>query len=170
MFKSFIKITFQLSVLGLLIGACGSNVPPSFRGQFVDARTGSKLELSSDSGTFTDSTGRVVKADKKQLDFEDLQKGKAGIYMRQNPVNKNLLELYWVQPNLATKEEAGGMEWFHAEVLYFRMDIRTEEKVDLITSVHSLEGVVTLDIPTKLWQIGWPAGSEVFEFKRVAKK
>jgi hypothetical protein len=160
----------KLAMVGvLLVSACGDRVPAGFRGDFVDARTGSKLTLNAESGVFQTTDGRKLEANRMQMDFEDLAKGTPGIYTRQNPKNTQILEIYWIQPDAASRDQAGGMQWFTAEVLFFRMERETDKPVDVLNLVHSRVGTVMLDTPTKQWQIGWPAGSELLEMRRVAR-
>ncbi len=161
-------ISFGL-VLGLLT-ACGEVVPEAYRGEFVDAASGAKLQMNAESGVYQETSGRIVKARTHEISFEELRKGASGVFMRDNPTNAQILEVYWVSPDLTTKQEAGGIESYQAEVFFFRMEKSKQTKIDLLNTVHSREGIISLDVPTSQWQIGWPAGSSLLEFRRVQPK
>ena len=154
----------------MTLSACGQSIPDAYRGSFVDSKTGARLQLDSGSGSYSEVSGRKLESKTAELAFVDLRKGQSGVYMRDLPANQNIAELYWVNPDLSTKQEAGGVEWFRAEVFYFRMDKTVKDRVNIIQTVHSLEGIVSLDVPTSQWQIGWPAGSDLLQFKRVSER
>lgn len=159
----------KLLGLALVITGCGDAIPEAYRGSFIESGSGAGLQLGSQSGTYKEMSGRQLEGRSYKMTFQDLQKGKSGVYFRDHPDNKNLLELFWLNPDLTTKQEAKGIQWFQAEIFYFRMDRNKSGKIDILQTIHSAEGIVSLDLPTSTWQVGWLAQSELLEFKRASK-
>lgn len=146
-----------IGVVVLSTVACGK-IPSAYQGDFVDAAQGAKVSLGGDSGTLSTSDGRALEAKANDLNFDNLQEGKVGIYLSQNSANGNLTDVYWIAPNMATKQEAAGLVWFSSEVMYTIMDSKREDKVASIEFFHCKDGMVMLDTSTKRFQLGCPAG------------
>ncbi len=159
---------FLLASGAATFGACGV-IPHAYQGNFVDDATGAKLELKSGEGTLTTANGRVVPAKADRLTFEKLQKGEPGIYAQVNEDSKNLLEVYWIAPRPATRQEAGGLIWLETEALYTLMNLKEKDEIGNFEVSHCENGTVLLDPSTKRWQIGCPAGVLRYQFRRVQK-
>lgn len=162
------KSIYQLIVfiLVLALQACGNQVPGGFRGQYVDASTGATLELNAQSGTFVTPQGRSIAGSRLELGFTELQKGKPGLYMRPNPINKDIIEVFWLEPRMETLQEAGQMQWFESTVIYLRLPAKTTEKQEQINLVYTEIGTVMLDVPTRQWQVGWPADALILDMRK----
>ena len=166
------KLTLGLkSILALaliiLMQACGQ-IPSQYQGDYLDRSSGAQLNLAGNKGTLV-SDGRTLMADAKPTDVKKISTGEGGIYIRPNPTNKDLLDVYWLNPKMATRQEESGLIWFDTEVLYGRFDKRVKDKVSTLKMIHSDQGNVMIDVPTGQWQVGWPAGSETLSFQRQAK-
>jgi hypothetical protein len=163
--KLFSKL-LGLGVLALLLGACGG-IPAAYQGQFQDESLGAQLKLGGAEGTFTEPSGMIIKTPAMALSFEALMKGKPGIYLRKNPMREDLIDIYWVQPQFSSKQEAGGLVWYPAEVYYTLVSKNQKEKVSSIKMVHSETGMITLEPATKSWQVGWPASPVEYNLRRI---
>ncbi|MEK6579800.1 MAG: hypothetical protein AABZ55_11285 [Bdellovibrionota bacterium] len=150
----------------IFTSACGK-IPKQYRGQFADTATGAQLTLESSKGTIKVADGRVIETEAKDFEFESLVKGEAGIYVSMNETHKNLVEVYWLEPRAASRQEAAGITWFEAEVLYTRMDTDLKEEVKSFEIFHCREGNVMVDIPTHLWQAGCPSGKDTLHYNMI---
>lgn len=160
------KIGFFFALIGLLLlsTAC---IPNEYQGLYREARTGATLKLEGTKATFVDADGRSLVANKSPLKFKELIKAKEGLFTRDNPLDKNLTEIYWVRPDSRSVQSAEGLTWYNAEVIHLRVRKDLHDKVQDIELVHSLNGSVILDTPSESVQVGWPAGTEILDMRRV---
>jgi len=158
----------SLGILGLvvLLGACGMEVPESYRGEFVEASTGLQLKLESKKGILSNSAGVLREQAVRELKFEEVSKAQSGIFMRAVPGDEKAFDVFMLNPKPETRKEGGGLIWMQAEVQYgrFRSDIK--EKVNEIQILQSQEALLQLDTVEKKWQIGWPPGALILNFVR----
>jgi hypothetical protein len=162
----FIKIESALVALTLLASGCVL-IPKEYRGEFVDAATGSSLLLKGKKGTLRTADGRDLALKVDAADFERVSSGEPGILVDSNPLQGNLLEAFWVNPDLSTLQQAGGLVWYNAEVLYSQFDQNLTQKVKTFDMFHCVHGAVTVDTLTRRWQIGCPAGPTRYHFTRI---
>ena len=158
--------TLSLAAAALLVSACGV-IPKEYRGEYVDAATGTSLKLTRGKGVLLTADGRELKVKADEIDFERVASGKPGLLVDSNPVEGNLLEVFWVIPDLTTQQEGAGLVWFDAEVLYTQFDTTAKDKVPGFPMFHCRTGAVMLDTLTKRWQIGCPAGPALYQLNRV---
>lgn len=150
--------------------ACGK-IPEAYRGTFEDRDQGVKLTLGGGEGTLESTRdGRKLEAKAEDLTFEGLTEGKPGIYVSTNPSNERMMDVYWVNPNLPTKQAVEGFVWYQSEVIYTIMDAKREEKVPNIQLIHCRDGMVMLDLATKRMQLGCPAGPVNYNAVRTESK
>jgi len=165
--KAFGSLNNLILVVALaVLSACGG-VPSAYQGEFRDDALGATLKLSGSSGTFSDPTGVAITTPAMALAFEALAKGKPGIYLRKNPVRKDLIDIYWIQPRFSEKQEAGGLLWYPGDVYYTLVSVGQKGKVSELKMLHATDGLVTLEPSTKSWQVGWPASPTQFNFRRT---
>jgi len=157
--------------LSLTLGACGK-IPSNYRGDFVDQGTGARLKLDKKGGTLTLASGRVITAKATKVDFDSIAQGKPGIYTHSDDKEPDYIKMYWLFPDLSTRKESNGFVWTTAEVLWTRMSIREDQKVNEIWLQYcdSSTGFVEVDLPSKMWNGGCPAGAMVLDMKRVEGK
>jgi len=166
--NSISKMLLAATFLTLLLGAVGcGTIPSAYRGNFEDTTNNVKLTLEASGGTFTTADGRKIVSDTLSLTSDNLIEGLPGIYTTLNPVYQNRLEIYWVNPDLNTRTQEGGLMWFNAEVFYTLLDINQEDNVDEMEFFHCDQGKVMIDVPTKRWQIGCPADPDYYRLVRV---
>jgi len=158
---------FQNYILALLLFLFSACVPAEYKGSYRDGRTGATLELKGTSATFTSADGKSRKASKSPLKFKELLKAEEGIFMRESPVNKELLEIFWVRPDSRTLKEQESLVWFNAEVIHLRLRKDLRDKAQELTLLHSMSGQVTLDRTTELVQIGWAPSPSLYTMRRV---
>lgn len=158
-------LTPILFSLALMFSACGK-IPTAYQGVFVDASSGTRLELTSDSGKFADSSGRAIDEKAYSLDFKDLAGAQPGIYVQPNPANANEILVYWLRPDLTSRREEQGFVWLTSEVFYTRMNIQLKDKVPQIEMIHCMNGLLMLDTPSQTWNGGCPAEHEDLILKR----
>ena len=160
---------FLIAATLLILTSCGV-IPESYRGDFEDASAGIKVTLEANKGKMQFSDGQILESDASDLTFEQLLAGKAGIYVSKNPTNENLLDVFWIRPNLASRQESAGLVWYQSEVLYGLMDASRKDPVISVALVHCVDGGVMLDGPTQNWQVGCPAAPKNYQLSRVSKK
>lgn len=171
--KSFSKWNLQsISQMALVavvvaLGACGE-IPSAYRGYFRDNRNSTSLKMKANKGVLT-SPNEIIESKARALEFKHLLAGEAGIYVRANPTNEKLLDVFWIKPNMNTRQAAGGMVWYETDVYYSLFDARLKDKVSTIRLLHSGQGTVMLEEATELWQVGWPANPMEYEFTRIQK-
>jgi len=156
-------------LLGLVAGAlsaCGV-IPKAYRGEYVDEAKGARIQLQSKKGRFIGADGAKVEAKALDLGFDGLSEGKSGIYVAPNPVQGSVLDVFWIEPAAATRQSAGGLVWFEADVLYAGLDAAKGSKVSSFDVMRCAQGTVLLDTQTRHWQVGCPAETESFHFVRV---
>jgi len=102
--------------------------------------------------------------------YDAMAEGKAGIFVSTNPSNERMTDVFWVNPNLASKQAVEGFVWYQSEVIYTVMDAKREEKVPSIQLIHCRDGMVMLDIASKRMQLGCPAGPVNYNAIRVKEE
>jgi hypothetical protein len=150
----------------LMLGACGMEVPESYRGEFVEASTGLSLKLESKKGTLSNAAGVLREQAVRELKFDEILKAQSGIFMRAVPGDEKAFDVFMLSPKPETRKEGGGLVWMEAELQYgrFRSDIK--EKVAQIQILQTQEALIQLDLVDKKWQIGWPPGALILNFVR----
>ncbi len=181
----------SLIVVALMVFmvACNISIPSGFRGDFVDQTRGVSIHLESSKAQIV-KEGRVIDGQAVEVDVAKMALGQPGIYLRDNPTNKNIVEMYWINPNAATRQEAAGVVWFESEVIYARFEkkmmaqasdrwVATGErganasrfisgsKVGEFSMVHVMNGQLGVDVVTKTWQVGWPEKPQTYRFSRT---
>ena len=164
--KSFVKCLSVLSLV-FVLGACGA-IPSQYRGSYQGSN-GTILKLGGTNGVLT-SQREIIKSKAKPMEFQDLLEGLPGIYVRPNPTNPKLLDVFWLRPKMQTKQEGGGMVWYTSEIYYSLFDATQKKvKANTVRLIHSDEGSVMLDLQTGLFQVGWPASPREVVFTRIKK-
>lgn len=158
--------TIFAAIIVMVGVGCGA-VPSAYRGEFQDAAKGVRLELEARKGVFQDAQGKKIDSKASDLKFESLEKGIAGIYVSTSPVSENKLEVYWVNPDLSTRQEAAGLVWVSSEVIYTLFDLSQKDDVREIELSHCEKGTVLLDTLSQRYQIGCPAEIEFYKLTRV---
>jgi hypothetical protein len=149
--------------------ACGK-IPSAYQGTFVDQEHGVKITLGSSDGTIeTSADGRKFEAKAEEYSFDVLVEGKAALYVGVNPANQNMSDVYWINPNMATKQSVEGFTWYQTEVIYTILDTKREDKVPSIQFFHCRDGMMMLDMATKRVQLGCPAGPKNYNVVRTDK-
>lgn len=168
--KTLVKTLSLLNLLAsMTMVGCGV-VPSSYRGYYDDKQAGVSLELRAQGGVFKkwiNGVAQETKADAKDLSFEKLMAAESGLYISTAALYANLTEVYWVQADASTRQEAADLVWFNAEVFFTRIDAQSKDKAQQITLEHCAQGTVMLDVQTKRWQVGCSAGQDEFRFLRT---
>ncbi len=160
----FVKVMMAVAVALVAVG-CGK-IPSAYQGEFVDAASGVKLKLGGSDGELVFADGRKLEAKADDHKFENIKEGKPGIFLGQNTRNGNLVDIFWLNPNLTTRQEVEGFVWYTSEVLYTIVDSKREDKVPSVQFFHCTDGQVMLDMTTQQMQMGCPAGPKVYTFVR----
>lgn len=164
----FVKILL-LTVIATGSVACGK-IPAAYQGVFVDQAQGVKITLTGSGGSIeTNSDGRKFEAKAEEYTFDNLMAGKAALYVGVNPSNQNMSDVWWINPDLATKQSVEGFVWFQTEAIYTLLDTKREDKVPSVQFFHCRDGVMMLDVATKRVQIGCPAGPRYYNLVRSDK-
>jgi hypothetical protein len=164
------KLSVAFSALFLIaLSSCGK-IPSGYQGTFVDQPSGAKLTLSSSDGTFSEAGGRQITAQADSLQFEALTQAKAGLYTRPVAGNDKMLELFWVIPDAASRQEGAGLVWFSSEILYTRLATEAKDPVASLQVEHCKNGMLMLDIPSQTWNGGCGADTVPMLLTRVAGK
>lgn len=146
--------------------ACGK-VPSNYLGTYVDTQKGAKLELGANEWNMKLLGGREIKNKSEDMSFEVFQKAQAGVYTRDNPQNKELVDVFWVAPRAGSRQEGGGIVWFESEVIYTLLDKNQGDKVNTLHLFHCTNGTVMLDLITQKIQMGCPANPIEYNMKRT---
>lgn len=154
-----------LAAVVLSTVACGK-IPEAYRGKFQDTEKGATMELEASAGKLTLANGRVLEAKADDLSFDALAEGKSGIYVSANPADGRMMDVYWVNTNMATKQEVEGFVWYQSEVIYTLMDSKAKDKVPSIGFFHCTDGMVMLDRGAKRLQVGCPASPVTYRMIR----
>ncbi|MEK6704194.1 MAG: hypothetical protein AABZ06_00225 [Bdellovibrionota bacterium] len=157
-----------LAIFSAAAIGCGV-IPSAYRGKFQDNAKGAVLELKAGDGMLMLAGGSVMESKAKNLKFEQLMKGQQGIYVSENPAVDGALDVYWVNPDVTTKQQDGDLAWYKSEVVYTVLNVKVKA-VDEIELLRCQDGTILLDLPTKRWQVGCPANPEYYKFQRVSEK
>ena len=166
--KKSIKLSLLGALVALALSACGK-IPDNYQCSFTDNATGTKLTLGGSEGALRLNTGRELKASADNLQFEALLEGKPGIYIRPAAINPDIIEIFWFQQRKTTRKTEAEFTWEESEVLYSRMDSKLKEKVNNFKMIHCENGMLMLDLSTKTWNGGCPAGKREYDFVRTDK-
>jgi len=164
------KFINLMTVLALCTGsvAC-SKIPAAYRGTFEDRGQGAKLVIKATKAQLTFSDGRELKSKAEDLNFEAISSGKPGIFVRENSANPDLLEIFWLNPNVATRQVVEGFVWFDAEMIYTFLDTKITQSVPGLQLLHCTNGSVMVDTATQTFQMGCPEQSPALEMVRIQK-
>ena len=169
--KSRTKMTVVNLILGaaviLLTTACGK-IPKGYQGDFVDAASGATLKLESNEGTLKTADGRELKGKAEDQDFGALLEGKPAIYL--SSLQGNNVDVFWLVPNMSTRQEAAGYVWYTSEVIYTQMNAKQDSQVPSISFFRCTDGHVMLDKSTKEMTLGCPAGPQIMNMVRAGEK
>jgi hypothetical protein len=164
------KVSVVLSALVLVaLSSCGK-VPTAYRGAYIDQASGTKLELDGREGKWTEAGGREITAKADSLQFEALAQAKPGIYTRAVAGDDKLMELFWIVPDVASRQEVSGFAWFTAEIVYTRLQSDAKDPVPTLTVEHCRNGMLMLDLPTQTWSGGCGPEAVPMNFTRAAEK
>jgi len=159
-----VLLAMILGVFGLT--ACGK-VPSGYKGTFTDSVSGTTIVLKGSKGIFKDSKGRQIETKSEDFSFENLLAGQSGIFIHDHPTSADKLEVFWLLPNAATKQQSGGLIWFESEILYTIFNKKVEGKLKDFDLVHCEAGTILLDPVVENFQIGCGAGEQTFHLVRV---
>ena len=81
-----------------------------------------------------------------------------------------MTNVYWLNPNAASKQVVEGFVWYQSEVIYTIMDAKREDKAPGFQLVHCRDGMVMLDMASKRMQLGCPAGPVNYNLVRLQSK
>lgn len=149
--------------------ARADDFPKDFVGIYADA-SGTQFELKSGSAKLKIG-GTEFKADADTIEsakiFAKLLKGETKIYIEKGLPSVYDLEAYWVIPDQKSKVQYGDVVYFKASVVYFR--IPRNGSGTTMTVLRSDDAMVSLDMLTKRWQVGWGERRTVYTLNRVVK-
>lgn len=165
--KNKLSVMFSAIVL-VALSSCGK-IPSGYQGTFVDKPSGAKLVLDSSSGKYTETSGREISADADSLQYDALAQAKAGLYTRTMAGNDQMMELFWIVPDPASRQENSGFVWYNAEILYTRMPTEAKDQVASISVEHCKSGTIMLDTPSQTWNGGCGADTVPMQFSRVTQ-
>ncbi len=77
------------------------------------------------------------------------------------------MDVFWLSPNLTSRQEGGGKVWFNAEVLYTILSSEAKDKVNEVSLFHCQDGQVQIDTVTKNMQMGCPAHPTTYRMIRT---
>jgi hypothetical protein len=162
------------TALAALLSACVS-IPGAYRGTFQNKAGDVRLSLSMNKGSLELlDENRLIQSKTADYSFKAFQKaiqeGRSAIFGRKNAANERQLDLFWVKPKLDTLQEAEGLTWFEAEVIYTRLNRDQKDKVQTLSALHATEGTVIIDGPTETVQVGWPANPTEYRLRRINDK
>lgn len=158
------KTAFGL-LIALVVTAGCKGVPQAYQGEFEDKTNNIHLELAWNKAAISMS-GRNIENKLAEFKIEDLQAGKAQVYAREHAANKDLIELFWVLPNMSTKQEGGGMTWYEAEIFVSLADANLQSVTEL-KLLHCARGMVLIDTVTSQSQIGCPGSADHWSLKKT---
>jgi hypothetical protein len=145
--------------------ACGK-VPSSYIGGFADPEKGATLKIEQNDWTFSGG-GRSLVSKSQDLKFEEIVQGKAGVYIQKNSLNDKILEVYWMNPNLASRFDGAGKVFFTGELIYTQLSSEAKDKVNEINLFHcATGGQLELDTATQRILMGCPAGPTTYRMLR----
>ncbi|OFZ18961.1 MAG: hypothetical protein A2X94_13510 [Bdellovibrionales bacterium GWB1_55_8] len=158
---------YSIGLALVVIGTACGVIPSEYRGEFRDSESGASLKLKGRKGVFQTADGRKIESKAKDLEFEKLAQAQGGIYVSSDPGSDSILEVYWVSPDVASRQEAAQLVWFRSEVIYTELNLKTKDKVNTLEFFHCREGTILLDLPTKRWQMGCPGNADYLRMQRV---
>jgi hypothetical protein len=168
--KTHMKRSAAMLAILLLIAlpASGGEIPKGYRGVYASIDKRIRMELKESKATL-DISGILYRADVEREDsakiYEQLSKGRPYVYIQNPARGQNVLDVFWVTPELATQKAVGGLVAYRAHVLYMRLNREQPSDVPSIKIVFSKDGMVLLDAMTRRWQVGW--GTEFAEHEMV---
>lgn len=173
--------------LGVLLSGSCSQIPSNYRGEYIDAGKGASLNLESGKATFKFNDGRVVESKVRDLKyvgeslhpsedqalevndaFNELMNGQQALYASQNTSSKTKTDLFWVLPNVESRQTQAQFTWFRAEVFFTVLDQdENANSSGQIKLLYCSNGHVMLNTLTRQIQGGCPPGSIYFDMNKV---
>lgn len=148
-----------------LVGCKG--IPNAYLGLYKDSSRQVELELSTYEAKLRLADGRKLSAKLEEMKFELLIKGQRALYARPNGRNEDLVEIFMVDPNLSTRQEANGLIWYESEIVYTLVNSKDESAAKNISLAHCQRGMVLLDLATNRIRIGCPENPDRFELTKT---
>ena len=155
----------NLAAIALLMSGC-VKIPEAYFGNYADSSRGASLVLQQNKAVFTAPDGRKFKAGSQELSVADLADAKAGIYDVQDK-SSGMIEVYWINPSVGTRQESAGFVWYSAEVLYTYFASAQRDQVQSLQLVQCVNGTVMVDTQTQRVQVGCPENSTVYNLLRT---
>jgi hypothetical protein len=157
--------------LSLLAGACGK-IPEAYRGKFIDEGAGVVLELGSRGGALTQGDGPRREFDARAMEASRLIAGEPGIYLRSvggeaGQKDPDLLEVFWVRPDLGSLQEQYGFVSMRAEVVYTRFRADPKLPISSISARYCASGQILVDRVSQSFNGGCPGDSSLLRLNRV---
>ncbi len=159
--KSFALLT------AVFASACGKRIPSEYRGQFRDHNAQMSLLLESTQGTLTTSEGRVIAAETKPTDIQELAQGRSGLYMRELSNNSNVIEIFWVNPLASSRQVTDHYVFMTSELFYTHMNKDPSARVNRLAARYCTNGQINIDLQTQTFNGGCPAESTLLDFIRT---
>ncbi len=152
-----------------LMGAAyaGESVPKGYYGEFRDSANGATASIGKKEVKLTLPGGSSFKAKPEELSIKNLTRGEANAYLSKHESDGDLLDFFWVLPIPNSRHEEGPFVWYGAELIQGLMDKDMKDPVANVELFHCREGYVVIDVPTKRWEIGCPAGPDFFQLLRT---
>jgi hypothetical protein len=157
------RIQWQLLALSMVLVAC-DKVPSTYVGNYSD--TISKLSIGGGAASFT-SQDSSISSELRDLTIAELKKGSKAAYMVADSVDKSMVKIYFVSPNIDTKEEGGGMLWYQSEVAIVAINTKAKGPVTHLNVAHCKDGAVSVDTTENRWQIGCSGNASELDLKRL---
>ncbi len=154
------------SLAALATGMSACKLPSDYRGTFTDGSTTLKVSMSLNKATLTLPDGRKIEAKAEDLEIDAIASGRAGLYIRDNASDSNLLDILWIQPKGGSLHNEQDFVWMDAEVAITRMTKKQQGKAQDIIVLHCDNGQVMVDKPTGMYNGGCPAGTIETVLKR----
>jgi hypothetical protein len=165
----------NLLLSGLLliaVSSCGK-IPKGYQGTFKDAVTGTQLTLDDSSGKWVETGGRAIEAKAVDAKLDDLAQGKPGLYMMPVEGNDKIQDVFWIVPDMSTKQSAEqyGVKyvWFNAERINTRMYMDQKDELPKIQLEYCKQGQVLLNLATQEIRGGCGPDAVQMTLERVTK-
>jgi len=162
------KKTATIAGIALFFLAGCISVPKQYRGKYEERKGRYALTLSGSKATFS-GMDMVVESKVRQATFKELMKPQMAMYVASDGKKDNLLQAYWLIPDLASKQEAEGFIWYDAKVFLGEFDTTLAEKASNWNVTYCTQGTLLLDTASKTWQIGCSASVKKLTFDRTQR-
>lgn len=147
--------------------ACGK-IPSKYKGKYLDAATGTTLELTSSEGILTMPT-KTLTAKISKVDVQALSAGTPGIYTRVDEADEDYMEIFWIDPYVNGRKEEAGLLWMNSEVVYTKINTKNKEAAKRLKVLHCDQGLVMIDTVTGSWNGGCPEDADEFDMVKQEK-